>query len=304
MQRLLIPLLLIAAAAPAAEPEQPPTVIPITAPQAKALGIETEALAAADAALAAGLPAQVLVPHEQLRVVAAPLAGLIVRIEVAPGNAVRKGQTLARLASPALLAAERDYLQAAHQEQLAAQAARRDEQLFTEGIIAESRHQASRSNQQQAAVALAARREELRLAGVSDAGLAALHKNGRLPSELSISAPIDGIVLEQSVQPGQRVEAAAPLFKIGRLSPLWIEIQTPAAHIAQLHEGLPVRIASIGASGKVINVGRQVSADSQTVIVRARLDNGIGQALAGADGRSHDRQSPPAATASVLRGRR
>lgn len=275
MQRLrlflLFPFLLMAAAALAAEF---PT-LPIAAGQAKALGIETQGLAAAGAELASGLPAQVLVPNEQLRVVAAPLAGLLVQLEAAPGQTVRKGQALARLASPSLLAAERDYLQAAQQAQLAAQAAKRDEQLFDEGIIAESRQQASRSNYRQAAVALAARREELRLAGVSAAGLAALRKNRSLPSELTIVAPIDGIVLEQSAQPGQRVEAAAPLFKIGKLSPLWLEIQTPAALAAHLREGLPVRVASVGAGGRIINVGRQVGAGNQTVSVRARLDSGI-----------------------------
>lgn len=275
MRLLLIPLLLIASAASAAEPATKTPTFPITAQQAKALGIETQALAATGAGLAGGLPAQVLVPNEQLRVVAAPLAGLVTQLEVAPGQAVKKGQLLARLASPALLGVERDYLQAAQQAQLAAQAAKRDEQLFSEGIIAESRHQTTRSNYQQAAVALAARREELLLAGVSGAGLSALQKNRGLPSELLINAPIDGIILEQSAQPGQRVEAAAPLFKIGKLSPLWIEIQTPAALAAQLRTGLPVRIASAGASGKIISIGRQISAGNQTVIVRARLDSDI-----------------------------
>lgn len=275
MRLFLLPLFLIATAASAADPAADIPLIPVSAQQAKALGIETQGLAAAGSGLATGLPAQVQVPNEQLRIVAAPLAGLVLQLDVAPGQTVRKGQTLARLASPALLGVERDYLQAAQQAQLAAQAAKRDEQLFSEGIIAESRQQASRSNHQQAAVALAARREELRLAGVSDAGFLALQKNRGLPSELSISAPIDGVVLEQSAQAGQRVEAAAPLFKIGKLSPLWIEIQTPAALAAQLREGLTVRVASVGAAGKIINIGRQISAGNQTVSVRARLDSGI-----------------------------
>jgi len=279
MRRLLIPFFLITAGldAHAVEPATGSSLIPFSAQQATALGVETQALAAAGAGLAAGLPALVLVPNEQLRVVAAPLAGLIVALEVAPGQTVSKGQTLARLSSPALLAVQRDYQQAAQQAQLAAQAAQRDEQLFSEGIIAEARHQASLSNHQQAAVALAARREELRLAGVPEAGMAALRKNQRLPSEVLISAPIAGVVLEQSAQAGQRVEAAAALFKIGKLTPLWLEIQAPAALAAQLREGLAVRVPSVGGSGKVINVGRQINAGSQTISVRARLDGGAEQ---------------------------
>ncbi|MBK1681077.1 efflux RND transporter periplasmic adaptor subunit [Rhodocyclus tenuis] len=276
---LFCPLCLTAGAAFAAE-KTPTPILPISAQQAKALGIETETLARAGAGLAAGLPAEVRVPNEQLRVVAAPLAGMVVAIDVAAGQSVKKGQTLARLASPALLGAERDYLQAAQAAQLATQAARRDEQLFAEGIIAEARVQATRSAFEQASVGLAARREELRLAGVSDTALTSLAQQRRLPSEVLIAAPMAGVVLEQTVQTGQRVDAAAPLFRIGRLSPLWLEIQVPASLAASLREGLAVNVAVSGAagnssaSGRIINVGRQIGAGSQTVTVRAQLDKG------------------------------
>lgn len=271
---LLCPLYLLAAPAGAADQAAP---LPLSAQQAKALGIESETLARAGAGIAAGLPAEVRVPNEQLRIVAAPLPGMLTGIEVAAGQSVKKGQALARIASPSLLGAERDFLQAAQAAQLAAQAARRDEQLFAEGIIAEARVQATRTSHEQAQVALAARREELRLAGVSEAALLSLQQQRRLPSEVLITAPIAGVVLEQSVQPGERVEAAAALFRIGRLSPLWVEIQVPAALAAELREGLAVSVPVNGvaaASGSVINVGRQIGSGSQTVTVRARLDRG------------------------------
>ena len=281
MRRLLIPFFLISCAATAAEPAPAISSIPLSAVQAKTLGVETQALMAAGAGLDDGLPALVQVPNEQLRIVAAPLAGLIVQLNVAAGQSVKKGQPLARLASPSLLAVERDYIQAGQQAQLAAQAARRDEQLFAEGIIAESRYQTSRSTHQQAAVALNARRQELRLAGVSDSALASLQKNQSLPGEVVILAPIDGVVLELSAQPGQRVEAASPLFRIGKLSPLWLDIQVPATMASKLQEGVPVLVPSVGGSGKVINIGRQINPGSQTISVRARLDTGTKRLLPG-----------------------
>ncbi len=271
MRLLLLPILVFSAAVHAAAPA---ARFPLSADQAGALGIESQAVAVSAAALASSLPARVVVPNEQLRVVAAPLAGMLLQIDVAPGQNVRKGQVLARLASPVLLAAGRDYLQAAQQAQLAAQAATRDAQLFSEGIIAEARNQATQANARQAAVALDARGGELRLAGVSEPALAALRKHSELPSEVALTSPIDGVVLDQFTQAGQRFEAAAALFRIGRLAPLWIEIQTPAALAPQLQAGLAVTIPTSGAQGKVINVGRQTAADSQSVTVRARIDAG------------------------------
>ncbi len=263
----------VVAAPPAAE-------IRLKPEQLRALGIETRPLAT-DGGIASALPAQVVVPNEQLRVVAAPLAGMVSQLLVAPGESVKKGQPLARLASPALLQAEREYLQATQQAQLAAQAAARDAALLEEGIIATARAQASRSAQQQAAAALAERREVLRLAGVPDAVLASLGKRGQLPSEMVLSAPIDGTVLEQSAAPGQRVEAAAPLFRIGRLEPLWLEIQAPAALAPVLREGIGVSVGGTAATGRIINVGRAVSASSQTLLLRARIDSNAGQLVPG-----------------------
>ena len=258
----------------------PDTDIRLKPEQLRALGIEVRALSAGGG-LASALPAQVVVPNEQLRVVAAPLAGMVSQLLVAPGESVKKGQPLARLASPALLQAEREYLQAAQQAQLANQTATRDAALLEEGIIATARAQASRSAQQQAAAALVERREVLRLAGVPDAALASLGKRGQLPSEMIVSAPIDGNVLEQSAAPGQRVEAAAPLFRIGKLDPLWLEIQAPAALAPVLREGVAVSVGGTAAAGKIINVGRAINASSQTLLLRARIDSNAGQLVPG-----------------------
>ena len=86
--------------------------------QAKALGIETMLVGAADTTRSGTLPARVLVPNEQMRVVAAPVAGLVEMLAVAPGSSVKKGQVVAHLASPQALELQRDALQSASQSAL------------------------------------------------------------------------------------------------------------------------------------------------------------------------------------------
>lgn len=246
----------------------PADFIALAPAQAKALGVETRSLAAADTGSAAGLPAKVVVPVEQMRVVAAPLAGLLTQVGAVAGQTVKKGQMLARLASPGLLQVQRDYLQAKQQADLAQRSLARDEQLFKEGIIAEARLQASRASQAQAAVAARELQAELRIAGATAGG-------GSLTPEVAVSAPLDGVVLEASAAVGSRVEAATALFTVAQLNPLWLEIQAPAALAGNLKEGAAVRIAGSEASGKLINVGRQISPGSQTVTLRARMDAGL-----------------------------
>ena len=239
--------------------------IVLNAGQLKSLGIETRAVEAAAGAAQGGLPARVAVPNDQMRVVAAPVAGLVELLAVAPGSSVKRGQVVARLASPQALELQRDALQAASQAQLAEQNRRRDEQLYAEGLIAESRLQASRATAAQAGAQASERRQGLALAGVVP---------GKVGGPLALTAPIDGIVLEQGPSVGQRVEAAALIYRIAKLNPLWLEIQAPVALAVGLKEGAPVQVVGSEARGKLIAVGRAVEEGSQSVLLRAAVDSG------------------------------
>jgi RND family efflux transporter MFP subunit len=246
----------------------------MTAKQSQSLGIETAPLAAPSAASGSGLPAQVVIPNQQLRVISAPLPGMVESVEVAVNQTVKKGQTLARLQSPALAELQRDFLQAALQSQLAQNTLSRDEKLFKDGIVAESRYLASRNNATVLAATANEKRQALRLAGMGDEALRKLQSGQAIGSALEVASPIEGVVMEQMLSPGQRVEVAAPLFKVARLSPLWLEIQVPLAHAATLQPGASVRVPAVQASGKVTSIGRGVAEASQTVLVRAEIGEG------------------------------
>ncbi|WP_374266798.1 efflux RND transporter periplasmic adaptor subunit [Zoogloea sp.] len=239
-----------------------PAFVAITAAQGQALGVVTQRVASGATAVAAGLPATVSIPNGQVRVIAAPLAGVVESLETAPGLNVRKGQVLARLASPQALELQRDRIQADSQAALASQTLKRDEQLYREGLIAEARLQASRANAAQSAAQAAERRQELALAQ---------HSGGQT---LTLVAPIAGSVLEQQASVGQRVEQSAPLYRIARLDPLWVEIQAPLAIAAQARVGTPLVVAGGSARGELIAIGRAVDAASQSVLLRGLVTRG------------------------------
>jgi len=256
---LLLSLSLLAAPALAVEP------LSVQTAQLKALGIEVAPAGEAGAVRGGTLPARVLVPNEQMRVVAAPVAGMVEMLAVAPGSVVKRGQVLARLASPQALELQRDALQAGSQAALLQQNLKRDEQLFAEGLIAESRLQATRAAAAQAGAQASERRQGLAMAGVAP---------GKLGGPLALTAAIDGVVLEQGVQLGQRVEASTPIYRIAKLSPLWLEVQAPVDLAAGLGLGVPVKVANSAVVGKLIAVGRAVDVASQTVLLRAAVSVG------------------------------
>ena len=233
--------------------------------QIRTLGIETEVAGKQTPGRGGMLPARVLVPNAQMRLVSAPVGGMVDMLAVAPGNIVRKGQVVARLASPQALELQRDALQSGSQSALLQQNLKRDEQLFAEGLIAESRLQATRAAAAQAGAQANERRQGLALAGIAP---------GQIGGPLALTAPIDGVVLEQGVQLGQRVESATLIYRIARLSPLWLEVQAPLDLASGLSVGMSLRIPSQNLDARLITIGRAIDPASQTVLLRAEVSKG------------------------------
>lgn len=248
----------------------------LAAQQVEALGIRVEPVGGGQTASLARYPGQVVVPVARQRLVAAPLPGLVESLQVAAGDPVRAGQTLAVLRSAQATELQRDVAQANSQAELARRSLERDEQLFAEGLIAQSRLEAARAQARQAQAQQLERRRALEQAGV-----------GGGSGQIVLRAPIAGVVLDQRALVGQRIEQAAPLYRIATLDPLWVEMQVPATDAATLALGRAVRVeasptaggadaagATGGAKaieGRVIALGQSVDAATQTVLVRAEV---------------------------------
>jgi RND family efflux transporter MFP subunit len=247
--------------------------VAVAAAQAAALGIATAPLGERESLALVGLAAIVVVPPAQVRIVAAPVGGLLERVTVAVDDPVRAGQPIARLLSPGLSELQRGFVQGSVQARLADEVARRNRQLFDEGLVAEARLRESLAAQADAAATLAERRQALRLAGVPEAALVRLATGGAADPGIELFAPIDGVVLEQAVPVGSRVEAATALFRVARLAPLWLELQVPVARLARFAPGDAVEVSGTSVRGRVISIGRGTGA-GQFVVVRAEVPGG------------------------------
>lgn len=245
------------------------TTLPrLTPAQVSSLGIQTAATVAAPGAWLS-FPAEIVVPAAQQRVVAAPAAGLIEALNVSPGERVQAGQVLARLRSTQSGELQRDVLQTRSQLDLAQRQLTRDEALYAEGLIPQSRLEATRAQVQQARAIASERQSALQ----ATTGQATPDSQGML----NLRAPIAGQVLEQMAAVGQRVDAMAPLYRIASLQPLWVDIQVPAREASGIRPGDAVQLPLPGAgqrsgSARVVHLGATVDARSQTVLVRARID--------------------------------
>ena len=257
------------AAAPAFGATPVPPIIAVSADQQTALGVRLAGVQAASAAQIE-LPARVTVPPSRQAVVSAPASGLITRLLVNPGDTVRSGQPLAELRSSDIAQMQRERSDAQSRFDLAQRQLQRDEALVREGIAPGARLDASRAQQREARAMLAERDLALRLAsgGTALDGLAVLR------------APIDGVVTEATALPGQRVDPAAPLFRIARQGELWLEIDASPQQAATLKQGAAVDVPEQQASG-VLQAKSTALGAGQSVLLRVRLER-EGTLVAGA----------------------
>ena len=270
----LLPALCFSQNALASDTSGPSDELALNAKQVQALGVVTAALPAKQSGVVSGLPAQVVIPHNQLFVISTPFPAMVEQTLVGVGDSVRKGQPIARLQSPALVEAQRGLLQAGVQSQLAQQNLARDEALWKDGIIAESRFLATKGAALEAGAALSERKQMLRLAGMSEAAIAQLQSSNSVSSLLTLTAPIDGAVLEKSASTGQRLDAAVPMFTIAKLDPVTLAIQPPLAYTRDLKIGAAVTVPAYAASGRLTAIGRSLSGTNQTILLRAMIQQG------------------------------
>jgi cobalt-zinc-cadmium efflux system membrane fusion protein len=252
---------------------QPAQIIKISPEQARQTGISIQRIGsgAAPAQGSFRLQGTAVLPNQAIEVVSAPLAGTVQTLLVNPMQAVRAGQPIARIHSPQLLEWQRDYVQAQAQAELAASKLRRDELLYKDGLVSESRLQDTRNASMVAGVAARERRQAMRLAGVGDPALRQLASSGQLSPELTIVARRAGTVTEQMTSPGQRVEMGAALLKLADTRVIWIDLQATRAQSEVIRVGDKVTVADCERPGRISEKGVLVSPSAQTVGVRATL---------------------------------
>ena len=253
----------------AAEP-----LIPMTAEQQQDFGITVAVPEPANDVYGDRLPAKIVVPNTQLHVVSALQGGLIETLLVAVGDDVTQGQPLVRIQSPELLELQRDFLQTLAQLHLARTNLDRDQQLAKDGIIAKRRLLETQVAHQELATQLMQQREALWLAGMSRTGVQNLEQRRQLTTTLIVAAPHDGVVLEQMALAGQRVDAAAPLYRVGKLKPLWIEIHIPLERTQGAEIGGKVLVPDLRVEGRITTLGRDVHEADQGVLIRAEVNEG------------------------------
>lgn len=102
-------------------------------------------------------------------------------------------------------------------------------------------------------------------------------------SQLQLRSPVEGVIAEMNLTPGELVEEGAPLFHVVDLRRLWLEVRVPEAQASRAQaaegvwfavEGVPQPVeASPATGGRLIGVGGVVDPRTRTVPVIFEFPN-------------------------------
>jgi len=183
----------------------------------------------------------------RVAVVQARAEGYVERlVRRVPNEPVKKGELLAEVYSPALLAAQEEYLLVLK---------RNDDAAWRD-----------------------AARQRLGLLGISEAQVAALEKGGQPARRVAYYAPVSGILSEVTARDGAAVSSGMPMFTIADYSQVWVLAEVVEDQAAWIKPGKSVEVSFPALPGQVIEgtvdtLYPRLNAEARTLQARIRLAN-------------------------------
>ncbi len=208
--------------------------------------------------------------------------GPITRIVVDAGAHVKAGDPLLFVSSPDIAGAVSTYRKAKNRLDQAQRTLDRNKDLFEHKAIAQRDLDDSESDFNDAATDLETALQSLKILGVTDAEVkAAEAQSGAVRAELPMRAPIDGVVVQKLVFPGQFIQAGTTMaFVISNVSTVWVQAHLYEKDLKTLHVGDTAEIRNTSFPdtfhGTVSYIGDFVDPTTRTTLVRIVTGNPAG----------------------------
>ena len=164
------------------------------------------------------------------------------------GQPVRRGEPLAAVYSPDLLATQNEL------------------------ILAERNHSDLGRTLADAA------RTRLRLWDMSAADIDRVVRTGKPMRDVVLRSPVAGVVITKNVVAGARVMPTDTLYEIADLSHIWVLADVYESELSSVRVGTPAQVVVSGQAlaGRVTFIGPVVAAATRTANVRIELDHAAG----------------------------
>jgi len=233
--------------------------------QLRVAGVELEHAAPAELSARLSLPGEIAFDADRTAHLVPRVAGVVQQVAAELGQAVKRGELLAVIASPQLSDLRSELAAAQRRLELARVTYERERQLWQEKVSAEQDYLQARQARQEAEIALANARQKLGALGAGGG------------DRYELRAPFDGVVVEKHLVRGEVVDENTAAFTLSDLSRVWATFAVAPRDLAWVQLGKPAQVEAvdlgISAEGRVAQVGNLLGEQSRMASARVVVEN-------------------------------
>ncbi|BBH45638.1 efflux RND transporter periplasmic adaptor subunit [Pseudomonas sp. KU43P] len=241
----------------------------LSAEQIKAAGVVLATAAARELGTVVTFPGEIRFDEDRTAHVVPRVPGVVESVHANLGEAVKKGQILAVIASQQISDLRSEQQAAQRRVELARVTFEREKQLWQDKISAEQDYLQARQALQEAEIALANARQKVGAIGAS--------VNAVGGNRYELRAPFDAVIVEKHLTVGEVVSEATNAFILSDLNQVWATFAVPPADLGKVVTGRAVKVSSpdmnAEVDGKVGYVGSLLGEQNRAATVRVTLTN-------------------------------
>lgn len=234
--------------------------------QIEAAGVQLANAGPRELGTAISFPGEIRFDEDRTAHVVPRVPGVVESVQAELGQAVKRGQVLAVIASQQISDLRSEQQAAQRRLELARLTFQREQQLWQERISAEQDYLQARQALQEAEIALANARQKVAAVGPAGAG-----------NRYELRAPFDAVVVEKHLTVGEVVDETSNAFTLSDLSRVWATFAVAPRDLDKVTTGRNVTVSApdLGArvEGKVNYVGSLLGEQNRAATVRATLAN-------------------------------
>ncbi len=215
----------------------PDNIVELRDDQIKLAGIETGAIELRSISGTLKVNGIVSVAPQNLATVCMPLGGFIKSTNLMPGNAVKKGQTLAIIENQEFIDMQQNYLETKNKLEYAQAEYNRHKELYKDDVYSQKNLQQVTTEYKNLKSMASALKQKLELTGINPTRLT----EDNISRTVALISPISGYVKAVNVSIGKSVSSSDVLFEIVNSDKLFLELNLFEKDAEKVSNGQKIR---------------------------------------------------------------
>ena len=215
----------------------PDNIVELRDDQIKLAGIETGTIELRSISGTLKVNGVVSVAPQNLATVCMPMGGFIKSTNLMPGNAVKKGQTLAIIENQEFIDMQQNYLETKNKLEYAQAEYARHKELYKDDVYSQKNLQQVTTEYKNLKSMVGALKQKLELIGINPARLT----EDNISRTVALISPISGYVKAVNVSIGKSVSSSDVLFEIVNSDKLFLELNLFEKDAEKVSNGQKIR---------------------------------------------------------------